>query len=585
VTSDAPPPAPRAPEGEELDALVERIDKAAAEAVTPLDVQAALGVTQDDAMTPLGAISAAFLYYETHEQPRRGDYFGPISQVGDIRNPPPFDELDPWVFETWECCADLVIQPVALARLNDLLFEARRGNGRDRAGAAARAYLQAAEAFPSSDADESTRIQVGLGAVRALARALDLARATGQTELAAEIVVALVACAQRSFDSSDAGPGVVLGFIAPLVRHPDGAPELDDLLIRARDRYRDDMWNTRSTIELQLGRRGLSTGDRERLAREEVEAILAEAEKAPPMIKVVHLEDAAQLAEARGLRDLHDEAIRRLQAMRGTDLGMVRLQHEVSIPEEVVDDTINGIIGVSTWQQALVNLVSSEPPSGHLERNRANVIEMKAAAPLQHLFPVTRVGKDGLPRFTAQTDAEREVYHLAETEVHFMQVLGGIYVTALVRLGQEFAPIDVAELAKFLGAASHVPEETAASLARSFDRFFSGDYEGAFFTAVPKAERLARELLLRMGMPVFNTARGATPGGYSGLGVLMAMLEERGFDPSWCRYITTLLSRQEGLNLRNESAHGSIDDADASFAGLVLIATLYLAIAVSAGSR
>jgi hypothetical protein len=121
------------------------------------------------------------------------------------------------------------------------------------------------------------------------------------------------------------------------------------------------------------------------------------------------------------------------------------------------------------------------------------------------------------------------------------------------------------------------------AISAAFSYLESHDPNPATGTYFGPISQVGRELLLQMEVPVFNTARGGMPGGYSGLGVLIARLEERGFDPSWNRYITVLLSRQEGLNLRNEFAHGTIDNVDETLAGLTLIATLYLAIAVGAG--
>ena len=579
-------PEPAAPSGDELDALVDRIDEATAGAVTALDAQESLGVGPEDANTPLAAVATGLLYIEQpgRRRPATGEFFGPIGQIGDWKNPPDIPDLEPWVIDTWEACADRVTSPAVRSRLHDLLFEARRGNGRDHAREAARAYMEMAERFPGDTDVEMTRIQVGLAATHALSRALDLARKTRQDDLATEVLRALVAAAERALDTApeDAGPGVVLGFIEPLAHDSEQVPELDDLLARARARYEGDMWNTRSVAEISLSRPGVTPHEQARLHRAEIEAILAEAETAAGMLKVIHLQEAAQLAERYDLADLRQEAIRRLQATSGEDLGMVRVEHPVSLPKEAIDSTIEQIVGTTTWQDAFARLVGGEPPTGRLERNQASAAEAAQAAPFSHTIPVTRMGRDGLPRWTARTQAERDAYHLAETELRFLQILGWVFPAALVEIGQRFGPINVDELAEFLGTNNHVPPALAASLARSFGRFFQGDAEGAGFSAIPKVERLARELLLRMGAPIYNTARNGRPGQYSGLAILLSMLEQRGLDPSWHRFLTVLLTRPDGLNYRNEVCHGEVDEIDQLQAGIVLIAALYLALAVQA---
>jgi hypothetical protein len=52
---------------------------------------------------------------------------------------------------------------------------------------------------------------------------------------------------------------------------------------------------------------------------------------------------------------------------------------------------------------------------------------------------------------------------------------------------------------------------------------------------VPRVERLARELLLCLGAPIFFVPPGSVPGRYMGLGVLFAMLLERSMGESWAR--------------------------------------------------
>jgi hypothetical protein len=85
-----------------------------------------------------------------------------------------------------------------------------------------------------------------------------------------------------------------------------------------------------------------------------------------------------------------------------------------------------------------------------------------------------------------------------------------------------------------------------------------------------------------MGAVVFKPARPTAVGQYSGLGVLLQMLNDRGLDPSWGRFLGTLLTRPEGSGIRNHLLHGALDDPSVGTAGLALIAALYLAVAVEA---
>jgi hypothetical protein len=61
------------------------------------------------------------------------------------------------------------------------------------------------------------------------------------------------------------------------------------------------------------------------------------------------------------------------------------------------------------------------------------------------------------------------------------------------------------------------------------------------------------------------------------------MLEERGFDESWARFLATFFTRQEGMNYRNELLHGSVDEVSEGTATIVLIAVLFMAIGLGLG--
>jgi hypothetical protein len=578
-----------APQGPELDELVTRTDAAAEDMVTAIDVHERLGVTAEENETPAAAVAAAFLYCEPFG--RRDDhglkeFFRPMSEFGDLINPPHIKDMPAWATDIWQLCADRVIAPMARARLHDLCFVAGLGNSLDHIRAAVKAYVEVGGYYLNGGGGQSglatAHLQVSLGATHALARALELARATHQDDLAVEVVDTLIEATHKALADPDSGAGVVLGFLDPLATDSARPVEVDELLDRARQRYTGDMWNTNSTIELQLARPGVDDEARERLRRDEVEAMLTQAQTAPPMNAMLHRQDAAQLARTYNLSDLYEQAIAELQAMRGEDLGLVRHETKISIPAEFVDQFIGQFVDAPSWQEGLMGLVSVSPPSGRIEENLAQVDELPQISPLISLIPVTQIGPDGLPRMTSATPQERDAHHLAQAEIRHMMVFGGMYVEVLRRIGEKCRPIDEHELTHFFAQHDHVDKETAAALARGFLRFFNGDHEGAVFSVVPRIERLARELLLQMGAVVFKPARPTAVGQYSGLGVLLQMLNDRGLDPSWGRFLGTLLTRPEGSGIRNHLLHGALDDPSVGTAGLALIAALYLAVAVEA---
>ena len=98
---------------------------------------------------------------------------------------------------------------------------------------------------------------------------------------------------------------------------------------------------------------------------------------------------------------------------------------------------------------------------------------------------------------------------------------------------------------------------------------------------MPRVERLARELLLCLGAPIFFVPPGSVPGRYMGLGVLFAMLLERSMGESWARFLDTSFTSQVRMNYRNELLHGSVDEVSQVSSALTLVAALHLSVGVA----
>jgi hypothetical protein len=562
----------------ELDAIAIRIDSAADGLTRASDIREQLGGVE----TPIDeAIVAAFSYFPRSQDDGKADgYFRPLVEYEVGSNPPPVHQMPEWVHQLWEECATRVTSAAARARLHDLCFEAKRGDGREHARKAAEAYIELGELYPSSSEIQYVYLDIALGAGRNLGRALELTRLKGLSELADQAIEALARKADYSLNDDKAGPGVVLRLIRPLANDREGSSRSELLLMKAREKYKDDVFNTLSVTEIQLNSSSLDEATSEQLRREEVQALLDAAEQASPIASVMHLEDAAQRARQYGLRDLLGTATLRLQNMSGVDIGLVPIESKIEIPVELVRAEIDDIVGDSTWQDALERLVMGEPPSRRIESNRQRTFDLQASSPLVATTPVSIMGRDGLVRKKVATDDAIEEFHLSQIEVQSMQLVGSIRIEALKKIADRFGPIDETELAAFLSHHGHVPAGVARAIARAFGCFFTGDFEGAGLRAVPRIERVAREILLKMKAPVFRPPFGTSPGQYSGLGVMLDLLHNRGLDESWFRFLISFLTRPEGLNFRNELLHGSEDDVDQIHAGLALIALLYLCVAV-----
>jgi len=194
------------------------------------------------------------------------------------------------------------------------------------------------------------------------------------------------------------------------------------------------------------------------------------------------------------------------------------------------------------------------------------------------LFPKQLLGADGLPRFAPQNDADKQEMALAEQESFRLQTYAPFIARALNEIAARHGLPSPESLREFFALNPLISDDLAGALARVLLRYWTGDYEGAAFTAAPRIETLARGLVLALDAGVYQLQRQQRPGQYPGLGSLLATLKDRGLDESWYRMIyTTCCNPAGGWNMRNEIVHGFVDDTYAPLAAVLIQALLYLA--------
>lgn len=558
-----------------LDAIAARIDEAATDVYTSHGLDGALKVTEEEAAGPLGAARLAFLYSEGHGE-RSGGFFTPFLEMTDgTAFPPRFENVPQGVSDLWQALADRVTVPIARARLHDLCFEGRWGHGGDHGQAAALAYLEMSAVDPYA-LDENGRLFAAVGKVDWLRRSLFLARVRKDNELAERAIAAIVDAARQSLAQEDLEPGVNLGHISTLVDDGAEIDELGELLAAARARYAGgDAHQIADTIELQLRHGRSDPGRVEQLRRELVETWIEHAKRHEGLIRMHFLEQAAQLAGNFNLKDLLGIATSELQKISIDDLGLVDHSVRVPIPAERIDEYMAEYTSADSWRTAMLLLIRAAP-SGDPDANRQAAEKLAKDTPLVSLLPRTRVGGDGLPRYTPPNEEAQRELRLIDYEMSAAKLFGIFFAVALRRIWAKWGPIPVDELAQFLAERKHVRPPVAAAIARSFIRFFEGDAEGAVYTAVPKIETLTRELVVALDLPTYQTQRVTRPGQYPGLGALLPSLKDA-IPESWWRYLNSYIASPLGDNVRNEVLHGFVDEFSETTAALVLIAALYLA--------
>jgi hypothetical protein len=293
-----------------------------------------------------------------------------------------------------------------------------------------------------------------------------------------------------------------------------------------------------------------------------------------------HLKKALERATAFGRPDLIERAAAALQSVSKAKLGLMSISASTTLSDEEVEDLIAPITERSDWKESLLAfVVVYGPATGDVTRNREQAAEQAAQFVLATLFPKELIGSDGLPRFKPQTDEDRAEMALADQESYQLQTWSRLLAHALVGVARKHGTPSEEEVAEFFVTRPLIDGQLAAALARVLVRFWTGDYEGAAFTAAPRVENPARELVIAVDAGVYRLQRENRPGQYPGLGSLLVILRDRGLDESWYRMVHTVCSNPAGgWNIRNEIGHGFVDNVQAPVAAVLIQALLYLSL-------
>lgn len=491
------------------------------------------------------------------------------------------------VVEAWAQLAELVTTPSAAATLRHLLFQARHGDVPENARQAVDAYCDLA--------NTEGRLFDAVFAARAAVR---LARAVKDKERHAAAVQALAEVTQRSIDGGPSQSfGAAMQGLETLLG--DKASQASELLDRARS-----TWTAGEQADQILHRALAETTDsseREKLWTERVENFLTMAERANSNItRAMRLRQAVEVAELSEMKELRIRATRLLQEVRHLDLEMMRMHASTRRFQEQWEEMIASILGdlsaadglrgdaphpnndegepeekqQQKWALRLRAFGNFNTPTGDPESNRKIVRTRRAAAPLQALFPSQLQTPEGLPLYAPNSDDEHFELDMVRWETDLLEQWVYILSDALQRIGAEGAPAG-SDLEQFFLVGHAVTANEAGMLSRALERYWSGDAEGAAFTAFPVIEALLRNAALAADQGIYRLQKKQSPGQYVGLGVLLDLFVES-YDVSERdrRFLNALLNHPGGWNVRNLMAHGYILRAGAALAAVLIYAAM-----------
>ncbi|MFJ5543284.1 DUF4209 domain-containing protein [Micromonospora chalcea] len=487
---------------------------------------------------------------------------------------PPLREVAEPVIRLWRETAATVAAPAAVARLEDLLFCRRDGNGRDRATRAAEAYLTLAG-----------RGDIGVDAVEAVVRAWTLARSVGNHDLEVQVRARMARIVE---DLMTRHPGERPGVVVPLLgalavgpkataRRPTTDPhDVDDLLARAAATL---VGNHATAIAGFRRRRTNDAATLDLIARDEVAAYQRHAEQAPlPAVRMIRLRDAAQVARDRSLPDLQRDIAAAMQRIAPSELGLVTFEATSTLSGHVVEGFLRDYTRSVDWRDGFDEFFASEPPTGPIDQLREHGRQSRRG--LSRFLPAAILA-GGLPKATAGDPADQERFDMSLFAEVRAESIGRLMAEGLRRIADRYGIPGEDDLVDYLVSRGGRDVKLLRSLAKGFRHFWHGDTESCVHLVAPRLETAARNLLLELDEGIYRVEAAKDPGGYPGLYVLLDKLELIALDESWGYFLRWLLLGPFGANLRNNVAHGLPVNTTVEYAALTLRAVAVLALVSS----
>jgi hypothetical protein len=293
------------------------------------------------------------------------------------------------------------------------------------------------------------------------------------------------------------------------------------------------------------------------------------------MLKPHYLGGALQLATNHGLTDHANRLRLALQEIGEEDLGLETISTTVSVPTADVDAYIESYASDGDWRASLTRFGAHCPVDLDRARAEMEVRQIRQEAPFASLLSRKVFNPGGVHVKTVSTEADRLAYDMTRQECLRITFWGTLAVPILQRI---FAldPAPTAEELEEFFTTEIISPAIAKPVARAFQRYRDGDFEGCLFTLVPRVETIVRELARRLGQVIIREPRGPNAGGYRPLGDLLWALRGVLEPDAVVVYLWTLFADPIGINMRNDALHGLLEEATQQQAALVLHAVCLL---------
>jgi hypothetical protein len=461
----------------------------------------------------------------------------------------------------WEELAGIVTDAAVRARLHHLLFQARVQPVRHHALAATNAYLEAAEQdWDGWDgitfAYTALRLALAVGehtsagtAASAMETLIEAAVPDGQPGVAQRGLIFLALTSKLQFDFD-----ALAERILPLLDARVADRVLAAMIERAKPAERTMIWERRVRLAVQDAQHA-SDG----------------------LVRTSKLTSALRLADRSGLGPLRREVAALLQQSGRVPAPMMTLSMSTRYHPGELEAAGRAIIGDTGIHDGLERWAHYGPPTGRAQDNRALTEERLAGSISWLLLPTQIIDENQMPRYAGTDEEEQLELAVAKDETSTAGMRQPVFSEALERLG---ARTELPNLSSFFGYLRTWPgfdDGTALMVATALIRFWTRDYDGAFYIALPQIERTIRTQVVDADAGVYRLQRDKTPGQFPGVGALLDDLAQLyDLDEDWHRYYKVMLAHPGGPNLRNLAAHGFMTTIHRDQAALVLHLLMHL---------
>lgn len=316
----------------------------------------------------------------------------------------------------------------------------------------------------------------------------------------------------------------------------------------------------------------------ERMIAESYEADANARGVASHLAAAAHLEDAIAIYQRLRIPQKVDELLRRIREeyqAGQTNFGQIEVHG--SIPRAAVDRLYDVRLSSLSLNEALCALGTEDAFQPSYSLAEENAQQVAHLAPLASMAARTLI-RDDSPTRRIQDAAELDRANVQRQYLFVINLTGIVIGTLMERLERDKG-LDAQSLGNYFERWPLMDPRHVPFLRQGFERYYANDYISALHILTPQVEGVLRSLLWQQGLVVTGMtrdARGIDADTLSGLLWRKDVQDALGPGNTLWRYLEIVLSAQDGLNLRNDIAHGLVKRAQVTKVTCVLVIHLLL---------